>query len=355
MDVRLFALEDPDVCLVRRLRRDLLERGRSVESVLQQYEQFVKPSYEACVPWHAAALSTHICTHALPPSSCASLCGARGVTDVRGHGHGSDVLATGCGGGCHPSCTDPPPPCQLRAPLHGVRGHHRAQGGHQQHRGQDPASRDQGTHGRRPRHQHSAVGTDRRRGWTVLAMAHHQPVGRPQRRARLLVPQPSDRVALPNSPSPWQERKCAWVGAPRWRATRGLEWACPGDCGGGARRGERGAELTRTYATSPPPGRVRGSGTEGGPLGTQRMRHCALRASRRHSAPAAHEHRVSIQLYVIQKRGPHRRPAEERSLGATESRSSAPAAGVAWWVSYGAGPAMNRRHHRRCRRRGRIV
>lgn len=34
------------MCLVRRLRRDVRERGRSVESVLAQYERFVKPSYE---------------------------------------------------------------------------------------------------------------------------------------------------------------------------------------------------------------------------------------------------------------------------------------------------------------------
>lgn len=46
MDMKLFALEDPDICLVRRLRRDIVERGRDVENVLRQYERFVKPAYE---------------------------------------------------------------------------------------------------------------------------------------------------------------------------------------------------------------------------------------------------------------------------------------------------------------------
>jgi uridine kinase len=32
-----------DLCLLRRLRRDLVERGRSVDSVLAQYEASVRP------------------------------------------------------------------------------------------------------------------------------------------------------------------------------------------------------------------------------------------------------------------------------------------------------------------------
>ncbi len=45
MDIRCFIDTDPDVRLVRRLRRDLLERGRSVESVLNQYEGTVRPMH----------------------------------------------------------------------------------------------------------------------------------------------------------------------------------------------------------------------------------------------------------------------------------------------------------------------
>ncbi|MEM9997857.1 MAG: uridine kinase, partial [Bacteroidota bacterium] len=36
---------EPDVRLIRRLRRDLTERGRSVESVLAQYTHTVRPMH----------------------------------------------------------------------------------------------------------------------------------------------------------------------------------------------------------------------------------------------------------------------------------------------------------------------
>ena len=44
-DLTLFCVEDSDVCLARRLRRDIVERGRTVESVLTQYLRFVKGGY----------------------------------------------------------------------------------------------------------------------------------------------------------------------------------------------------------------------------------------------------------------------------------------------------------------------
>lgn len=34
-----------DICLARRLRRDIQERGRSLDSVLSQYQQTVRPMY----------------------------------------------------------------------------------------------------------------------------------------------------------------------------------------------------------------------------------------------------------------------------------------------------------------------
>ncbi len=45
MDIRIFVDTDSDVRLLRRLRRDLIERGRSIESVLNQYEEFVRPMH----------------------------------------------------------------------------------------------------------------------------------------------------------------------------------------------------------------------------------------------------------------------------------------------------------------------
>ena len=41
-DLSIFCVEDMDVCLARRLRRDIVERGRTVESVLTQYLRHVK-------------------------------------------------------------------------------------------------------------------------------------------------------------------------------------------------------------------------------------------------------------------------------------------------------------------------
>jgi uridine kinase len=45
MDIKLFIDADDDVRLIRRLRRDLIERGRSVDSVLRQYEESVRPMH----------------------------------------------------------------------------------------------------------------------------------------------------------------------------------------------------------------------------------------------------------------------------------------------------------------------
>lgn len=44
-DMKVFVDTDPDVRLARRLRRDILQRGRDVEGVLKQYSTFVKPSF----------------------------------------------------------------------------------------------------------------------------------------------------------------------------------------------------------------------------------------------------------------------------------------------------------------------
>ena len=45
MDIKLFIDADDDVRLIRRLRRDLIERGRSVDSMLRQYEESVRPMH----------------------------------------------------------------------------------------------------------------------------------------------------------------------------------------------------------------------------------------------------------------------------------------------------------------------
>jgi uridine kinase len=45
MDIKLFIDADADVRLIRRLRRDLQERGRSVDSIVRQYEESVRPMH----------------------------------------------------------------------------------------------------------------------------------------------------------------------------------------------------------------------------------------------------------------------------------------------------------------------
>lgn len=45
MDIKLFIDADPDVRFIRRLQRDLVERGRSVDSIVRQYEESVRPMH----------------------------------------------------------------------------------------------------------------------------------------------------------------------------------------------------------------------------------------------------------------------------------------------------------------------
>jgi len=45
MDIRVFIDTSPDICFIRRLRRDITERARSVDSIITQYEETVRPMY----------------------------------------------------------------------------------------------------------------------------------------------------------------------------------------------------------------------------------------------------------------------------------------------------------------------
>lgn len=49
MDIRIFVDTDADVRLCRRIKRDVNKRGRTLESVLAQYQQTVKPMHEQYV------------------------------------------------------------------------------------------------------------------------------------------------------------------------------------------------------------------------------------------------------------------------------------------------------------------
>lgn len=45
-DLSIFVDTDSDLRLLRRIKRDIVSRGRTLESVLEQYERFVKPSHD---------------------------------------------------------------------------------------------------------------------------------------------------------------------------------------------------------------------------------------------------------------------------------------------------------------------
>lgn len=49
MDIKVYVDTDADVRLARRILRDVCERGRTMESVIQQYLDTVKPMHEAFV------------------------------------------------------------------------------------------------------------------------------------------------------------------------------------------------------------------------------------------------------------------------------------------------------------------
>jgi uridine kinase len=45
MDMKVFVDTDADICFIRRLQRDLEERGRTVKSVIDQYQSTVRPMH----------------------------------------------------------------------------------------------------------------------------------------------------------------------------------------------------------------------------------------------------------------------------------------------------------------------
>ena len=49
MDIKVFVDTDADERLMRRIRRDMAERARSIESILNQYADTVKPMHEQFV------------------------------------------------------------------------------------------------------------------------------------------------------------------------------------------------------------------------------------------------------------------------------------------------------------------
>jgi uridine kinase len=60
MDMRIFVDTDADIRFIRRLRRDMVERGRSLDSIVQQYLGTVRPMHHG-VCRAEQALRRHHC------------------------------------------------------------------------------------------------------------------------------------------------------------------------------------------------------------------------------------------------------------------------------------------------------
>ena len=46
MDLKIYIRVDPDICLIRRVKRDITERGREIQGIYDQYLKTVKPMYD---------------------------------------------------------------------------------------------------------------------------------------------------------------------------------------------------------------------------------------------------------------------------------------------------------------------
>ena len=49
LDLKVYADAEPDVCLSRRLLRDVRERGRDIEGCIKQWHRYVMPNYRKFV------------------------------------------------------------------------------------------------------------------------------------------------------------------------------------------------------------------------------------------------------------------------------------------------------------------
>lgn len=50
MVLKVFLQVDADICLLRRIRRDIKQRGRTIDNIAAQYLETVKPMYESISP-----------------------------------------------------------------------------------------------------------------------------------------------------------------------------------------------------------------------------------------------------------------------------------------------------------------
>ena len=48
-NIKIFVESDPDIRFIRRLKRDIAERGRSMDNVIEQYLTTVKPMFDSFI------------------------------------------------------------------------------------------------------------------------------------------------------------------------------------------------------------------------------------------------------------------------------------------------------------------
>jgi uridine kinase len=66
-DLKVFVSCDSDIMLARRIKRDVTERGRDVNGILEQYLRYVKPAFDNFVrPSAATADIVRFSTISLP-------------------------------------------------------------------------------------------------------------------------------------------------------------------------------------------------------------------------------------------------------------------------------------------------
>jgi uridine kinase len=69
MDLKVYADAEPDLCLSRRLLRDVRERGRDVEGCIKQWFKWVKPNYLKHVePQRIVAGKSNLFSFAIAPN-----------------------------------------------------------------------------------------------------------------------------------------------------------------------------------------------------------------------------------------------------------------------------------------------
>ena len=53
MFLKVYMKVEPDICLLRRIQRDIKERGRDIDGIADQYLKTVKPMYEQYIRGYA--------------------------------------------------------------------------------------------------------------------------------------------------------------------------------------------------------------------------------------------------------------------------------------------------------------